>query len=204
MRDAINVKGRRSVVAPEKWAEVRVKFEHGVPVKELAALVGMKPASITSFARRHGWASHGSSRDAAIEIARRDAETEMSEAYTTIVRQVNDRHLENFRFAASVANDLLGDIHNRIAWAREETVRQEKQAREDNLPVPAPVSTANDAAVLVRVLHAMKIALIEGERFILGITDGSLRKEEDDGADQIVAILQLARAEYGLSHMEED
>jgi uncharacterized protein YjcR len=68
------VRGKRSAISPEKWAEANVKFEQGVPVKELAASLGLKPSGIYSYAKRHAWAPHGSLRDAAIENARMKTE----------------------------------------------------------------------------------------------------------------------------------
>jgi hypothetical protein len=64
--------------------------------------------------------------------------------------------------------------------------------------VPPPVSTACEAGALLKVVNAMKSALLEGERYILGIKEGVLAEGEGEGINDIVRILNVARTEYAL------
>lgn len=199
-KKAKRVMGRKSRLTPESIAKMQYEYEAGKPVREIARRYGIKVGTIYHYASKLTWGKHASKREEIVEIAREKVREEVIKGYAEVVKEVNDRHLLAFRKAADVAQTLMADLWERLKWARQKTAYQNAEWERDGrkgVP-PQPVNTGKEVYALNQIVLTLKAALIEGERFILGLKDGAIEKDDPtSGAREITRILKEARQAYG-------
>lgn len=177
--------------------KLQVEYQFGTPLHTLSTVFKVDRRSIKHLASTRGWGEHGGKRDEFIGKAVKDVRSEISEAYADIVKEVNERQLKLYRTATSLAVGLMKDMQERLQQTRAENARILADAEVKGV-MPKLISTAREAYTLNHICDILKKSMIEGERYILGLKEGTFGKPDpSNGASEIARVLAEARATYG-------
>ncbi len=180
-------------------SKLMVEYQFGTPLHILSTKYGIGKRSIKHLASTRSWGEHGGKRDEFIDRATKEVKGEISEAFVDIVKEVNERQLRLYRTATALAVGLMKDMDDRLKLIRRENSRLLAEADAKGT-LPRLISTAKEAYTLNQLSDILKKTLIEGERYILGIREGTFdRPDANRGLGDIARVLEEARQEYGSS-----
>lgn len=186
-------------MTPEAIVQMQAHYEIGnLSKREIARKYGINHTVVDYYAKKEGWQPYGTRHEEAMEAAKGKVTDEIVKSYTDVVKEINESHLKSYRYAHELVKRLMSHMGNRINYIDMMNAKAMKEAQDNGKPLPKPMSSRDEILALDRLINALRQATIEGERFILGIKEGSLEKEDPtNGAREISKILEEARAEFG-------
>src|SRR5512138_2055553 len=87
---------------PKVWAEIRLRYEAGDRVDDLAEEYDVNRATIYDRAKREGWKRHGELQEEALAEARTEFKQSFKERWREIAEKETENHYKLYAYAQQV------------------------------------------------------------------------------------------------------